>query len=56
MTNRQWLETCTDDELLNNIYICCVVMHDRGCPKVLSCRECQREWLNQQHKEVENDK
>ena len=55
MTNRQWLETLTDDELLNNIYIYCVVMHDGGCPKVLSCRECQREWLNAEHKEDNND-
>lgn len=30
--------------------------HDRGCPEVLPCRECQREWLNAEHKEVENDK
>lgn len=56
MTNREWLKTLTDDELLNNIYICCIVMHDGGCPEVLPCRECQREWLNAEHKEVENDK
>lgn len=56
MTNRQWLETLTDDKLLNNIYIYCVVMHDAGCPEVLPCRECQREWLNAEHKEDNNDK
>lgn len=51
MTNRQWLETLTDDELLNNIRICCVVMHDGRCPEVLTCRECRIMWLNAEHKE-----
>lgn len=55
MTNKQWLETLTDEELLENIHILCGVMHDGRCPEVLTCSECRIMWLNAEHKEDNND-
>lgn len=56
MTNRQWLETLTNEELLKIIYIRCVAMNGGECPERLSCKECQIKWLNAEYKENNNDK
>lgn len=51
MTNRQWLETLTDEELLKIIYIRCVVTRDdRRCPERLTCEGCQLKWLQAEYK------
>lgn len=55
MTNRQWLETLTNEELLENIHILCSVMHDGRCPEEATCEACRLKWLNAEHKEDSND-
>ena len=56
MTNREWLESLSDEELLNRIYISCLTINDHpDCPRELSCRGCQLKWLNAEHKEVQNE-
>lgn len=52
MTKRQWLETVTNEELLKNICVYCAVMHDRRCPEEVTCKDCQIEWLNAEHKKM----
>lgn len=61
MTNREYLRTLTDEELIKLLYndddrISCAVCSRRS-PK-LECTPCckdgMKEWLNQQHKEEEN--
>lgn len=51
MTNREWLESLSDEELLKIIYIYCVAMKGGECPGGLSCKECQLKWLQAEHKE-----
>lgn len=51
MTNRQWLETLTDEKLLEKIHTLCSVMHDGRCPEEVTCKACQLNWLNAEHKE-----
>ena len=62
MTNREWLETLTDEELIKLLYdkddsISCDVCSRRS-PKLECtpyCKDGMKEWLNQQHKEKEDD-
>lgn len=56
MTNREYLRTLTDEELLKIIYIYCAAMKGGECPKTLTCKGCQLKWLNEEHKESDNDK
>ena len=56
MTNREWLETLSDNELLKVIYICCVAMNGGECPEGMTCRGCQIKWLNDEHRDGNNDK
>lgn len=58
MTNREYLRTLTDEELIKLLYsrddgISCDVC-SRKSPKLECtdyCREGMKEWLNQQHEE-----
>lgn len=60
MTNRQWLETLTDEEFVKVMYGSCRYCVANGnieeC-KSISCRDGRIEWLKQEHKheEEEND-
>lgn len=56
MTNHEWLQTLTPEELLKNVYIRCVSIIEGECPNGLTCKECQLKWLNDEHKEGDNDK
>lgn len=51
MTNREYLRTLTDEELLKIIYIYCVAMNGGECPEGSTCKDCQLNWLNAEHKE-----
>ena len=51
MTNREWLKSLNNEELLENIYIRCVAMNGGECPEGLTCKACQLNWLNAEHKE-----
>lgn len=53
MTNREWLRSLTDEELLKHIYIYCVEIDGyENCQENLTnCKECQIKWLNAAHKE-----
>ena len=55
MTNREWLNTLTDKELLENVHIRCVAVMEDDCPDGLTCKQCQRKWLAEEHKETKND-
>ena len=55
MTNREYLRTLTDEELLKIIYIYCDAMKGGECPKTLTCRGCQLKWLNEEHKENDDE-
>lgn len=56
MTNREWLQTLTDEEFVQIMcYSCdCCVGHlsiyNGKCGKI-SCRDGRIEWLKQEHKE-----
>lgn len=56
MTNKEFLCTLTPEELLKVIYIRCVAMNGGECPNGFTCKECQLKWLNDEHKETEDDK
>lgn len=51
MTNRDWLRTLTNSQLLEHIYIRCVAMNGGECSYKLTCKECQLSWLNAKHEE-----
>lgn len=51
MTNREWLQTLPNTQLLEHIYIYCVAMNGGECPDGLTCKGCQLEWLNAKYKE-----
>lgn len=58
MTNREWLETLTDEELIKLLYsrddgINCDVCSRRSSKLECTpyCRDGMKEWLNQQHEE-----
>nr|DAG78405.1 MAG TPA: hypothetical protein [Caudoviricetes sp.] len=52
MTNREWLETLTDKELLKYLNSWCFnIKGDAKCPERLNCEKCQLNWLKQEHKE-----
>ena len=55
MTNREWLNTLTDKELLENVYIRCLAVIEGKCPNGLTCKKCQLKWLAEEHKERDND-
>ncbi len=57
MTNREWLKSLSDEELLKHIYIYCVEMEGyegfEDCQDcITNCTECQIKWLNDEHKEL----
>lgn len=58
MTNREWLETLTDEEFVRIMcYSCeCCTGHTdlEKCNKML-CRDGRIEWLKQEHKESDSD-
>ena len=56
MTNREWLETLPNSQWLEYTYVRCVAMNGGECPDGLNCTACQLKWLNDEHKETENDK
>ena len=58
MTNREWLNTLSNEEFVEVLPLSC-----SGCPArricdetVMPCDAVIRTWLNQQHKEDNNDK
>lgn len=55
MTNREWLETLTDEEFTRMMWYscdCCVGQGDlKICHKQPSCRDGRLKWLKQEHKE-----
>lgn len=62
MTNREWLQTLTDEELIKLLYsnddgINCDVCSRRSSKLECTpyCRDGMKEWLNQQHEENEDD-
>lgn len=59
MTNREWLQTLTDEEFVQLMcYSCeCCTGHTdlEKCNKML-CRDGRIEWLKQEHKENSDDK
>lgn len=55
MTNRQWLQNLTDEELLKYLNIPCLEIRNSKCPEGLTCKNCQIKWLNDEHKEDDND-
>lgn len=56
MTNREWLESLSDEEFVQIMCYscnCCVghsLMYKGKCGKI-SCRDGRIEWLKQEHKE-----
>lgn len=53
MTNREWLQTLSNPQLLEHVYIRCVAMNGGECPGGLTCKDCQLKWLNDEYKEIE---
>ncbi|MDO4953350.1 MAG: Lar family restriction alleviation protein [Synergistaceae bacterium] len=56
MTNREWLNTLTDEELAKHIE--CIRRVDpsiQKCPYGKFCPECKTTWLKEEHKEENND-
>lgn len=55
MTNREWLETLTDEEFARMMWYSCECCAGQGnlkeCYKQPSCREGRLKWLQQEHKE-----
>ena len=51
MTNREWLKSLNNEELLEKIHILCSVMHGGRCPEEVTCKDCQLKWLNAENKE-----
>lgn len=58
MTNREWLQTLTDEEFTKIILYSCECCIGRGnkkkCLAQPSCREGMLKWLKQEHKEDDN--
>lgn len=60
MTNREWLQTLTDEEFVQIMWCyscdCCTGHTDlEKCNKML-CRDGRIEWLKQEYKENSDDK
>lgn len=57
MTNREWLESLSDEEFVRIVCYsckCCVGQSDfEECLKQSSCYEGRAEWLKKEHKEDE---
>lgn len=51
MTNHEWLNTLTPEELLKYVYVRCCIVIEEECPYGLTCKKCQLKWLNAEHKE-----
>lgn len=55
MTNREWLQTLTDEEFARMMWYscdCCVGQGDlKKCHKQPSCRDGRLKWLKQKHTE-----
>nr|DAG78406.1 MAG TPA: hypothetical protein [Caudoviricetes sp.] len=63
MTNRQWLESLNDEDFLKEcayitLYHCAHCIYAKvACLNVpYTCEQAQAKWLNEEHKEEENDK
>ena len=58
MTNREWLQTLTDEEFARKMWYaceCCVGQGDlKKCWRQKSCREGRLKWLKKEHKEDDN--
>ena len=58
MTNREWVNTLSDDSLVEVMLTCQSCIHkfgESGCTGK-SCRDGKVEWLKQNYNEQENDK
>lgn len=55
MTNREWLQTLTDEEFARMMWYSCECCAGHGdlkkCHKQPSCRDGRLKWLKQKHKE-----
>lgn len=55
MTNREWLESLSDEELAETLYSCtvCARKNTRFCCDNIekTCSKGVQEWLKQEHKE-----
>lgn len=60
MTNREWLNTLTDEEFIEIMTFSpcdgCVVGHEGICRSELSCMDGRLMWLQAEHKEKNDDK
>lgn len=60
MTNREWLNTLTDEEFVRMMWCsceCCVAQGNmKECRKQASCNEGRLRWLKKEHEESDNDK
>lgn len=59
MTNREWLNTLTDEEFAQKMWYsceCCAGESDlKKCRRQVSCREGRLKWLKQEHKFEEKE-
>lgn len=60
MTNREWLESLSDEEFVEiMIYSCRSCVGDGSlekCQRQPSCKDGKLKWLQEKHKETTNDK
>ena len=57
MTNREWLESLSDEELAKNLVSCKYCIYRVSCREYPITRGCYRghyEWLQAEHKEKED--
>lgn len=54
MTNREWLNSLSDEEFLENVYIFCCTLGIR-CEGGIKCKECSMNWLQKEHEEYEQE-
>ena len=55
MTNREWLNTLDDEELLITIAAPCRICSRNDLDCEMDCDEAILEWLKQEHKEDNHD-
>lgn len=61
MTNRQWLESLSDEEFVDKLFYLfvtsgiCEHVPDKECDEYYGCQECRLAWLQAEHKEDTND-
>ncbi len=54
MTNREWLESLSDEELAEKLYDCSECIFDGSCIGEYYCEDGHLKWLRAEHEETNN--